>query len=160
MSTALRVALGAVALIIGTINIQDFLRPKGFSLSIPAAAKPGLYARMRTIVRADSLLFALTAAAALAVMVNFVELLCTAGFPAMYTAVLVQQDLSPAAHYGYLALYILGYMADDALMVTIAVVALSSNKLTERAGRWLKLLSGVVMLALGGIMILHPEWLQ
>jgi len=160
MSTALRFALGAVALIIGAINIKDFLRPKGFSLSIPATAKPGLYARMRAIVRADSLLLALTAAAGLAVMVNFVELLCTAGFPAMYTAILTQQDLSPAAHYGYLALYILGYMADDALMVTIAVVALSSNKLTERAGRWLKLLSGVVMLALGGIMILHPEWLQ
>jgi len=160
MSTALRFALGAVALIIGAINIKDFLRPKGFSLSIPATAKPGLYARMRAIVRADSLLLALTAAAGLAVMVNFVELLCTAGFPAMYTAILTQQDLSPAAHYGYLALYILGYMADDALMVTIAVVALSSNKLTERAGRWLKLLSGAVMLALGGIMILHPEWLQ
>jgi uncharacterized membrane protein HdeD (DUF308 family) len=45
-------------------------------------------------------------------------------------------------------------------MVAIAVVALSSNKLTERAGRWLKLLSGVVMLALGGIMILRPEWLH
>ena len=45
-------------------------------------------------------------------------------------------------------------------MVAAAVVALSSTKLTERAGRWLKLLSGAVMLALGGIMILQPEWLR
>jgi uncharacterized membrane protein HdeD (DUF308 family) len=44
-------------------------------------------------------------------------------------------------------------------MVTAAVIALSNRKLTEHAGRWLKLLSGVVMLALGGVMILRPEWL-
>jgi hypothetical protein len=30
-----------------------------------------------------------------------------------------------------------GYIADDALMVGIAVLALSSNRLTEGTGRWL-----------------------
>ena len=51
-------------------------------------------------------------------------------------------------------------MADDTLMVATAVVALSSRKLTERAGRGLKLVSGAVMLALGATMILRPEWLM
>jgi hypothetical protein len=122
-------------------------------------AKPGLYDRMRVIVRAENLLFALAAAATLAVVVNFVELLCTAGLPALYTAILTQQHLGAAANLAYLGLYIVGYMADDALMVATAVLALSSRKLTERAGRWLKLLSGVAMLLLGAIMALRPEWL-
>ena len=95
----------------------------------------------------------------LAVVVNFIELLCTAGLPAMYTAVLAQQQLSPSAYHGYLGLYILGYIADDSLMVGTAVIALSSRKLTESAGRWLKLVSGLVMLALGGVMLLRPDWL-
>jgi glutaredoxin len=160
MSTALRYALGGTALVIGAINVKDFLAPmQGFSLSIPASAKPGLYARMRAIAQADNLLFSLGAVAALAVVVNFVELLCTAGLPAMYTAILTQHDLSPAAHYAYLGLYIVGYMADDSLMVATSVVLLGSRKVTERAGRWLKLLSGGVMLALGAIMILRPGWL-
>ena len=81
----------------------------------------------------------LAAVAALAVVVNFIELLCTAGLPAMYTAILTQHDLGPPAYYAYLGLYILAYMADDTLMVAIAVVALSSRKLTEHAGRGLKL---------------------
>ncbi|HEX5636165.1 MAG TPA: NrdH-redoxin, partial [Gammaproteobacteria bacterium] len=81
------------------------------------------------------------------------------GLPAMYTAVLAQQDLTPAAHYAYLGLYILGYMADDTLMVATAVMALSSRKLTENAGRWLKLVSGSVMLLLGAIIIFRPDWL-
>lgn len=160
ISTALRVGLGGVALVIGGINMKDFFTlGQGFSLSIPASAKPGLYARMRAVLGAETLFPSLTAVAILAVTVNFIELLCTAGFPALYTAVLTQQELSPSAHYAYLGLYILGYIADDSLMVATAVIALNSRKLTERAGRWLKLLSGVVMMALGGVMILRPEWL-
>lgn len=160
LSTALRIGLGCVALFIGAVNIKDFLAPlRGLTLSIPERAKPGLYARMRAVVHAERLPIALAAAAALAVVVNFVELLCTAGFPAMFTAILAEQDLPPLAHYGYIGLYILGYMADDALMVATAVIALSSRKLTEHAGRWLKLLSGVVMLILGLVMLLRPAWL-
>ena len=90
---------------------------------------------------------------------NFVEILCTAGLPAVFTAVLAQHDLTPAARYGHLALYIAGYIADDALMVAVAVVALGSRKLTERGGRWLKLASGAVMIALGAVMLLEPAWL-
>jgi uncharacterized membrane protein HdeD (DUF308 family) len=57
-------------------------------------------------------------------------------------------------------LYILGYIADDALMVGAAVLALSSNKLSERGGRLLKLISGVVMLALALVLLLRPHWLS
>lgn len=160
LSTLLVWALSAVAIAIGLVNLRDGLRPgSDFTLSIPAAAKPGLYARIRYILQADSLLPALAGVAALAVVVNFIELLCTAGLPAIYTAVLTQQGLTPLAHYAYLGLYILGYIADDALMVATAVAALSSRKLSAQAGRGLKILSGLVMLALGAVMLLRPEWL-
>jgi glutaredoxin len=161
ISTTLRYAMGGVAMVIGAVNIKDFFTPgRGFSLSIPASAKPGLYARMRTVIQANTLISSLTAVIALAGVVNFIELLCTAGFPAIYTAVLTQQNLSPIAHYAYLGLYIIGYIFDDSLMVATAVIALSSRKLTESASAWLKLVSGGVMLALGIILILHPEWLM
>jgi glutaredoxin len=160
MSTILRWILGCLAVVIGAVNIKDFLSAgREFSLSIPDTAKPGLYARMRSILQARTLPLSLAGVAALAIVVNFIELLCTSGFPAIYVAVLTQHGLSPSAHYAYLGLYIVGYVADDTLMVASAVIALSSSKLSERAGRWLKLLSGAVMLALGGIMILRPEWL-
>lgn len=97
--------------------------------------------------------------AALAVVLKAAELLCSAGIPALYTAVLSQQNLPAWAHYGYLVLDIVGSMADDALMVTLAVLALSSNRLTESGGRWLKLLSGAVMLLLGLALLLRPGWL-
>jgi threonine/homoserine/homoserine lactone efflux protein len=56
-------------------------------------------------------------------------------------------------------LYNLAYILDDSLMVIIAVVTLSRRKLQERAGRWLKLAGGAVMLSLGLVLILKPDWL-
>lgn len=161
MSNALRMGLAVLALLMGAVNVKDFIAfKKGISLSIPESAKPGLYARMRRVMQADALSASLLAVTVLAVVVNFVELLCTAGLPAIYTAVLAQQSVDTAGHYGYLALYILAYMADDALMVTIAVIALGSSKMTETTGRWLKLLSGAVMVVLGVLMLVKPDWLM
>lgn len=159
-TTWLRLLLGALALVVGSVNLLEYWREGSrFTLSIPEGAKPGLYARLRGVMQNQALLPALTGVAALAVVVNAVELLCTAGFPAVYTAVLSQQQLSPLAHYAYLGLYILGYIADDGLMVAMAVLALSSTRLTERTGRWLKLISGGVMVVLALMLLLRPGWL-
>ena len=116
----------------------------GSSLSIPESAKPGIYARMRRIVNAENLPAAIAAAFVLAVLVNMVELLCTAGLPALYTSILTQRDYSTATRYGYLGLYIAAYMFDDALMVAGVVISMSRFKLQETGGRWLKLVSGGV----------------
>jgi uncharacterized membrane protein HdeD (DUF308 family) len=145
---------------VGAVNIKEFFAfHRGVTLSIPESAKPGLYKRMRAVVRAESLPVALLGAAVLAVLVNFVELLCTAGLPALYTQVLAQQPLAPWQRYAYLGLYNLAYIFDDALMVTLAVATLSRAKLQERGGRWLKLLSGAVMTALALLLLFKPEWL-
>jgi hypothetical protein len=155
-----RLALGLLALAIGLVNVKDFVAPgRGPSLAIPEAARPGLVARMARLRDARTLPAVLLGVAALAVAVNLVELLCTAGLPAVYTAVLAQQDLPTMAHHAYLGLYIVGYIADDSLMVALAVTALGSGKLGERGGRVLKLVSGGVMLALGAVLLLRPQWL-
>lgn len=156
-----RLALGVLALAIGAVNVKDFFAfGRGPSLSIPDAAKPRIYARVRAILRADDLGASLAGVFVLALLVNAVELLCTAGFPAAYTYVLAAQDLSPAQHYAYLALYNVAYVLDDAAMVAIAVATLGGRKLTERSGRWLKLLSGLVMVGLGATLLLRPELLS
>jgi hypothetical protein len=155
-----QVALGLLAIVVGAIHVKDFFAfHTGVSLSIPEAAKPGIYQRIRRIVTAENLAGAVIGAFVLAVLVNVVELLCTAGLPALYTNILSQQGFSTPVRYGYLGLYILAYMFDDAVMVTTVVATLSRFKLQETGGRWLKLVSGGVILLLGLVMLLRPEWL-
>jgi glutaredoxin len=160
LSRAVQIGLGGIAFFIGVVNVKDFFALyQGLSLSIPESAKPGLYARTRRILQADNLAGALVGVIVLAGLVNTIELLCTAGFPAVYTQILTMHHLPTWEYYGYLGLYNLAYILDDSLMVTIAVVTLSRRKLQERAGRWLKLASGLVMAGLGAILLLAPEWL-
>lgn len=156
-----QVALGVAALAIGTVHVKDFVAfGRGLSLSIPAAVKPTIYARVRRVLTARSLGAALGATVVLALLVNVVELLCTAGLPAVYTRVLTLHDLPEWQYYGYVGLYNLAYVFDDGLMVGVAVATLSRRKLDERGGRWLKLVSGLVMLGLGALLLLRPEWLR
>jgi len=160
LSRAVQITLGGIALLVGTVNVKDFFAlHRGISLSIPESAKPGLYARVREILHAKSLAGAMAGIVILAGLVNIIELLCTAGFPALYTQILTLQQLPMWEYYSYLGLYNLAYIFDDSLMVAIAVITLSRRKLQERAGRWLKLASGLVMAGLGIVLLLQPEWL-
>jgi len=155
-----QLVLGVVGLIVGLIHIKDFFAfKKGVSLSIPESTKPRLYDRMRKVVMAETLWAAIIGATVLAVLVNVIELLCTAGLPAMYTGILTMQNYPPWKNYLYLLLYIAAYMFDDSIMVAIAVVTLGKHKLQERGGRMLKLLGGVVIAGLGAVMIFKPNWL-
>jgi glutaredoxin len=161
ISRPIQIGLGSIALLVGAVNVKDFFAlRRGISLSIPESAKPGLYARIRRILQADNLAGALAGIVILAGLVNLVELLCTAGFPALYTQILALQQMPAWEYYSYLGLYNLAYIFDDSLMVTIAVVTLSRRRLQERAGRWLKLTSGLVMVGLGAVLLLQPKWLM
>ncbi|NUP11192.1 MAG: NrdH-redoxin [Polyangiaceae bacterium] len=158
LSRAVQIGLGVFAIVVGAIHVKDFFAPrKGVSLSIPASVKPTIYAHVRKIIGAKNLPLALASAMILAVMVNVVEMLCTAGLPAVYTQVLARQGLSTGARYAYLALYNVAYMLDDSIMVGIAVVTLGRRKLQERGGRFLKLVSGVTLFALGVALVVAPN---
>jgi len=160
VSRITQVLLGSIAALIGVLNVKDSVALGwGPSVGIPEAVKPGIYSQVRRVLRAENLVGAVTAVIFLAVLVNTVELLCTAGLPAIFTQVLTMYSLPNWAYYAYLVLYNLAYVADDSLMLAVAVMTLSREKLQEKGARWLKLISGVAMLALGIILMLRPEWL-
>jgi len=154
-------AAGALALIIGAINIKDFFAFKaGVSLSIPESRKADIFRRGRAILAAGSLPAMLAATVLLAIAANFYELLCTAGFPMVYTRLLTMQVTNPVQHLLYLALYNVIYVLPLLLIVFAFVRTLGARKLGEREGRLLKLLSGLMMLGLGILLLAAPEWLN
>ncbi len=160
LSRVTEVILGGIAMLAGTVNVKEFVAfGRNVSLGIPQAAKPGLYAKLRGILQAEHLAGALAGIVVLAVFVQVVELLCTAGFPALYTRILTMRQLEWWGYYGYLALYNVAYMLDDVIVLAVGVITLSQRRLQEREGRWLKLVSGAVMLGLGVLLIAKPEWL-
>ena len=97
---------------------------------------------------------------ALAVVANSYELLCTAGFPLVFTRVLTLNDLGNSTYYGYLVLYNLVYVIPLLVIVGVFVWTLGSRKLSEKEGRFLKLMSGMMMLGLGLLLVIAPDLLE
>lgn len=157
------ITLGAaiVALLIGLINIKDFFWFKqGVSLTISDQAKPRLFQRMRNLLQARSLPTLMLAASGLALFANLYEFLCTAGFPMVYTRILTLSHLTSLQYYAYLLLYNIVYVIPLLVIVLLFVMTMGARKLQEGEGRGLKLLSGSMMLALGGVLLLAPDLLQ
>ncbi len=160
LSRAAEILLGTIAGLAGVVHVKDFLAfGRGLSLSVPSSTKPTLYARVRRILYAEHLAGALLGTVVLAVLVQGVEVLCTAGLPSIYTRILTMHQLEGWLYYGYLLLYNAAYMFDDVIILGIGAVTLSRRRLQEREGRWLKLVSGLVMAGLGLVLIAKPEWL-
>ncbi|MDA8241862.1 MAG: thioredoxin family protein [Nitrospiraceae bacterium] len=158
---AVTVAAGAVALVIAVINIKDFFFfKKGVSLVIPESAKPKLFDRMRKLMKATSLLSVITGTVVLAVAANAYELFCTAGFPMVYARILTLHNLSKFEYYLYLVLYNVVYVMPLAMIVLFFAATLGAKKLTAQQGQVLKLISGMMMLCLGGVLLARPELLN
>jgi hypothetical protein len=153
---------GLVAVSLAAINIKDYFwfRSGGPSLSIPESKKPGMYQRMRNLVAAKSLAAMLAGTAVLAIVVNSYELLCTAGLPMVYTRILTLREADTFVYYTYLVLYNLVYVLPLFAIVMLFVLRFGSRKLGDSEGRLLKLMSGMMMLGLGGLMLAAPAALN
>lgn len=154
-------AAGALALLIGALNLKDYFAfPHGPSLSISAERQADLFQRGRRLVQSGHLPTMLATTLLLAGVANFYELLCTAGFPMVFTRLLTLREQDVAQHYAYLLLYNLIYILPLLLIVLAFVRTLGSRKLSEREGRLLKLLSGLMMFGLGLLLVIAPEQLD
>lgn len=153
---------GLVAVTLALINIKDYFwfQSGGPSLSIPESKKPGMYQRMRALVAARSLVAMLAGTAVLAIVVNSYELLCTAGLPMVYTRILTLREADTFVYYMYLVFYNIIYVIPLLIIVMLFVLRFGSRKLGESEGRLLKLMSGMMMLGLGGLMLVAPTALN
>ncbi len=160
LSRGVTLGLGVLALVMGLVNLKELVAFRwGVSLTIPDRVKPALYRRMRSIATAASGPAAFLGVAALAFLVNLVELGCTLGLPAIYARILTLRLEQPLARAAYLALYNLAYVSPLAVIVIVYAATLHRLTLGERGARWLKALSGVLLIGFGLLFLLRPEWL-
>jgi cytochrome c biogenesis protein CcdA/thiol-disulfide isomerase/thioredoxin len=153
-----RLGVAAIAGAFGVVNIKDyFWYRRGPSLAIPASSKPGIYARIRAIAGGQSLAPALAATVALAVGVSLLETPCTAGFPVLWTSLLAANDVSFVGAAALFVLYMIPFLLDEIAVFVAAVVTMRATRLQEKHGRLLKLVGGVVMLALAIVMLVDYE---
>jgi len=152
---------GILALVAAMVNIKDYFYGRGdVSLSMSIENRGSLIKRMGKLSKASSLPTMILGSTILAILANAYELLCTAGFPMIYTSVLSLSDLNSLERYLYLIAYNVVYVIPLAAIVIVFSMTLGKRKLTEKEGEVLKLMSGIMMLGLGGMLVINPNVLQ
>jgi cytochrome c biogenesis protein CcdA len=96
----------------------------------------------------------------LALSVNIIEFACSIGIPQAFTKILDLNGVSFVARHGLMLLYILGYMIDDFIVFGIALWGIDRLDLTHRYARASNVIGGVLMLALGMLLIFRPDLLH
>jgi hypothetical protein len=156
-----RLIIGGVAVVSGAYNIREYFTNKEGACKVTGGEKrQKTFAKLRSYVHDQRFWFALGGIILLAFAVNLVELVCSAGFPAVYTQVLTMSDLPTWQYYGYLLLYILFFMLDDLFVFIVSMFALQVTGVTTKYTRISNMVGGILMLVLGAILILRPELLM
>ncbi len=158
----IRVVVALVALFFAAVNIKDyFFYKEGISFTIADEKKPGIARGIRRVMDASQSLWGLIGATiALAAGVSLVEFSCTAGFPVLWSNLLVANQVEPLTFVLLLLLYMLIYQLDELAIFFVAVFTLKASRLEEKHGRILKLVGGVLMLTLALVMALNPNLLD
>lgn len=156
-----RIIIGVVALAGGGYSLYEFLYNKDASCKVgDGEKKKKTFLKMKAIIQKNSFWLALGGIILLAFVVNLIELVCSAGFPAVYTQVLLLNDLSVWQRYLHLFAYIFFYMIDDLFVFIIAMLTLKITGITTKYVRASRLIGGILMLIIGILLIVKPELLM
>jgi hypothetical protein len=104
--------------------------------------------RIRDVVAAPVGLASLVLVTGLAFAVNAVEFLCSAALPAVYTHLLALTDVSVAAYYAYITLYVVFFMLDDLIIFGLAAFAIQ-KVINSRYAAISRVAGGMTLMGLG-----------
>jgi thiol-disulfide isomerase/thioredoxin len=156
-----RVAVALVALGGGLYYLREYFRnPEGVCKVTAPEGRKRVFDSLRRLTAESRFWVALLGILALAFAVNLVELICSAGIPAIYTQVLALTPLPRWQYYAYLVLYIVVFMLDDLIVFILAMKTLQLTGVAGGYSRFSHLAGGIVLLAIGALLLLRPEWLM
>jgi glutaredoxin len=156
----LRLIIGMVAIGGGSYNVIKCVRTKDGCEVIDEGKRKKFMVRIKQITSEKRLIVAIIGIIGLAITVNLVELLCSAGLPIVFTQVLSLNNLSPLAYVGYLLLYVFFFLIDDLVIFFIAMKTYHLTGLSTRYAKVTQMIGGIIMIALGILMLVKPEWLM
>lgn len=157
----IRIIIGLLALIGGGYNLKEFFTKKDATCEVTNEnQKEKIIDKLKRVTKEKNIFLAVGGVVILAFMVNLIELVCSAGLPAIFTQVLALNNIPSAGYYGYILLYILFFMIDDLIIFVIAMMTLKVTGITTKYTKYSHLIGGILMLIIGLLLIFKPEVLM
>ncbi|MFH1471152.1 MAG: hypothetical protein ABIF01_05370 [Candidatus Micrarchaeota archaeon] len=161
----LRIGIAILAIVAGAINCKEFFAfRKGVTLMIQEGHKDALTRKvegMKDVIKRGSMPALIGASAFLAAFSSLVELPCTAGWPIIFTKILSEKTFEKGfEYYSYLLLYNLVYVLPLSGIILAFTYFFTGKQISRGQMEAIKLLGGLIMLALGIILLVNPGLLM
>ena len=161
--TYIRLGIAAVAVIFGTYSIVKFIgtfnKDTGCEV-VNTNNRKRIINAIKKIVKEKSIFVAILGIALLAACVNIIELLCSLGLPVLFTQILVLNEVTTFWKYVYSFVYVFFFLIDDIIIFIIAMKTLEIKTISNKIGKYVHFIGGLLMLVIGVLMLFKPEWLM
>ena len=159
----LKIAIAIFILIAGILNLNKYLKTRkeeeGCTV-VDSKKRSKISTKVKKIMNEKSFILSLIGIAVLAASVNIIELACSLGFPMIFSEILAINHIEGIVRILYLLLYILFYMLDDLFVFTISMITLEATGITNKYNKLCTLISAIIMIIMGILLLLKPEWLM
>ena len=159
----LRITIAIIAIIAAFINLKSFyksLKKDAGCEVVDSKKRKNIIEKIKKFTLEKSLILGLLGVMTLAVSVNFIELACSAGLPLLFTQILALNNLSKLSYMIYILIYIFFFLIDDIIVFVIAMFTLKITGISNKYSKYSHLIGGIIMLLIGLLMIIKPEWLM
>ena len=160
--TIIRYLIAIVAVIGGLVNLRSYIKSRkevGCTV-VDDKKRKKIFARIKKFTSEKSFILSLLGVIALAVSVNFIELLCSAGIPVMYTQILSLNVTSEIEKFVYILVYILFFLFDDLIVFIIAMFTLKVSGISNKYGNFSHLIGGIILILIGILLAFNPGLLM
>ncbi len=160
----IRIGISLIAVIFGTYSVVKFIgslqkNDDGCEV-VDSKNRKRIIKSIKKIVKEKSFPLALLGIVLLAAAVNIIELLCSLGLPVMFSEILAVNEVSSTAKIIYSLIYVFFFLIDDIIVFIIAMKTLEIKVVSNKFGKYSHLIGGIIMIIIGLLMVLKPEWLM
>ena len=157
----IQIIIALIALVGSFINLKSFFKSKESGCEVVKDEKrKTIMKSIKKLTTEKSFWLATFGIIALAFTVNLIELACSAGLPLLFTQILALNDLNSLQYIIYVLLYILFFLLDDLIVFFIAMKTFEVTGISTKYNKYSHLIGGIIMLLIGLLMIIKPEWLM
>ena len=152
--------VGLVAIGGGLFFLYEWLYSDGTCLVTDSGKRVKISGQIRKLATAPFTWVTVGGIIALALSVNVIEFACSIGIPQAFTKIIEINQIGFIEAQGLMALYIVFYMIDDLIIFGLALWGAGRLQGTSLYVKWCNLFGGILMVVLGALLLIKPEWLR
>ncbi|MBQ3306801.1 MAG: hypothetical protein IJG68_01250 [Bacilli bacterium] len=157
----IRNVIALVAIIGAFINLKSFFKSNETGCDVVDEKKrKKIFTKIKNFTKEKNLFLAIIGVITLAISVNIVELACSAGLPLVFSELMAINNVTMMSKFLYTFVYICFFLIDDFIVFIIAMKTMKVTGISTKYNKYSHLIGGVLMLAIGIMLLIKPEWLM